>query len=859
MATHNARKSIQIDDVQGKTLQAEAGSQEPFVRTISVKNRGKEKASVELFIQPVNASSQALLQWAYRFSEKMPFWVEPGEKKDVTLTFKIPHSADPGFYQYEICERDPKFQDDIQRRSQQFHVLASRQYVETFNEPRITIAPFTSSEQPYPLNQNEKYEVKIIIENRSSQVDRFSLSCPELDPTWFQVEYPQNSLTATGFTQQSDGLKLSPGETGTITLYLTPPPYTLAGHYSSTLRVRSDVRNDLVLLDIIYFKVSLDNSLIISNLTPSSRNIPSSSRQFEFQIENPGNLRREISLVGSDEQNLFHYQVLPGNFQLSPGQKQKIQLIPKQTRRSRFKRSWRGKDLEVPFQVRIQATEIENELRDSTLILKSRPKWLFWMLMSIPLAIVFLSALYGLWKVLDWGLQKFVVDPSLQPSLLEVVATKQTYQEGKDDPIRFNWSIKNPEQLESVDITTRYPGSQDKLPYPFPQTLENAEDNQCRKSFAPPKASVIWSILTWLYPEKLAKPSYVLQCQGMVARKIVLDQRPGKYEFTVETFAKTSENLKKSQSGIADQPTSISVVKDIQVTQAPSPAIAQFAAKMPVYRIADSENGADTTPSKEPLTPIQLNWSIINFKTLKALKLQLSHTRLDGSTKIEEKEYALQNGKLIGLENVCLEQNAILKCQDVLIAVTEPGQYKFLLTAILEDSRRQVADINSIAKSTDIIQVKPPLPKILKLQINGQDTMNRPKRIFLVNPLQGPVSALISWKVQNPETMKIELLPAPGVIERSQPSEMTYALSPNPGSSSVTLRATNAVGEMVERTIILETAVIPELPLPAPSNGAPPSSSPAPSMPLPSQPRPVQSNPSNPDELPPFELPPRTN
>jgi hypothetical protein len=892
MAIHNVRKNIHIN-VQGKTLKAEAGSKDPFERTITVSNRGREDANVQLFIQPTDSFSEALSQWEYKFSEKMPFLIKAGKEKDVTLSFRIPQSADPGSYQYEICVQDPNFQNDIERRSQQVQVLASRQYIESFNEPRITIDPFTSSDQPYLLKHNEKYEVKIDIENRSSQVDRFSLSCPELEPDWFKVEYPRDFSTGTGFVQQSDGLKLSPKETGTIILALKPPHHTLAGHYSSTLRVSSKVRNDLVLLDIIYFKISLDNSLIISHLTPLSRDVLSPSRHFEFQIENPGNIRREINLIASDEQNLFRYQVEPSNFQLSPSEKRSIQLIPKQTRRSLLKRSWTGKDLEVPFQVYIQGTEIEPKLRDGTLILRSRPKWLFWMLIGIPLVIIILSALYGLWRVLDWSIQKFVIDPSLQPKLLDVTATKQAYQEGKDDPIRLNWSIKNPEQLSSVKITTRYPEAQEtQLSYSFSQPITDAQGNQCSKLLAPPESSVFWSVLTSLYPKKLDKPSYVLRCQGIIAQEPFLEKSPGKYEVTVDMFTRDSEDsaisqaktglfrilcwtgLKPSFSGCLDERlhkdpiipdktveklTTTFVVKDIQVTQAPAPVIAQFAAKMPVYRVADLASGADATRSNEPLLPVQLNWSVINFKALSALKLQIFHTRLDGSSKVEEKAYTLQNGKLVGLENVCQEKNRILNCQDVPIAVTEPGQYKFLLSAILQDSRRQVADINTLMKSTEIIQVKPPLPKILGLQIDGQDTLNSPKRIFLINPLQGPTSASISWQVQNPETMKIELLPAPGVIERSQLNKITYPLSPNPGSSAITLRVTNVVGEMVERTVLLETSVIPDLPLPIPPQRTGASLS-SPSSPQPpSQALPVPGYPSNPNELQPFELPPRTN
>jgi hypothetical protein len=910
MTVSNVRKNLRVD-VQGTHASTRAGERDVdqcITRILTVKNRGQQQATLQLLLKPDNAKFESLRDWCTWYYEdkqydpNVPILLDPKKECEVKLIFnQIPSQTEPGSYDFEICAQAREYFGEIVQRSQRIQVLPSDRYLETLNEPKITLNPDSSSDNPHSIPADGSFPVTVTIESYSDQVERFFLNCPELENSWFNVEYSNGDSGLPEAYNQSEGLRLYPKRTGTIKLTLTPPRGTLSGHYSSTLRIRSEVRDDLVLLSIIYFKVEEDIRLALTDLSPQTSKLSSSGTKFQFLMNNLGNTKRTVELQATDDQRRFKYifesdAFQDANaFQLSPGQ-YKVDLSVKRIRKNSWEHFWRKDDLTIPFDIQLKQVQdketdgaipivpvlIEESAANltGTLIWKSFPKWWLWMLIWGLLAAGLLAALYALWKTVDWGIQEYVIKPSLRPQLLEVAATKKAYQEGKGDQIRLNWDIKNPEQLTAVRVTTRQ-NQEQKPPYTYSRS---ALEKQCARVAAQPDNSLFRSVLTWLYPDQLGSAQWVMQCRGMLPQEIEQDQSQGSYEFTIDSFrlddrSQTAvKGFQPSIGRVADVVTGLPVqyqplqfpqtaslsksVQDIQVTPAPPPAIVQFASKMPAYRVADAE-AALSTNAQEPFAPIQLNWSIENPTQIQAIDLRSVYVAPDGSTKTEQKRYSVQDGKVAGLENYCkVQNNSVLNCQDVPVAAPTAGQYNIFLSVALP-SDRPIVDSNALSKNTGLIQVKPPLPEILGFQINGQDTLGRPKKIFLLNPLQGPINVTLSWQVKNPDLMKVELLPAPGVIDRSQPNKMTYALSPNPSSTTATLRVTNAIGEVVERTLVLETAVIPSAPQPptsAPAGATPSSpggSSSAP--PPPSQAQPAPAVPSNPEGLPPYELPPRTN
>jgi hypothetical protein len=904
MTVSNVRKNLRID-VQGNNASVKAG-EETVERCITVSNRGRERAAIQISIETNDPKSESLIQWCTYEPNMMPISVDAGANCQVTLRFKIPPQAEPGFYRYEICAQAPQYFGEIDRRSQQFQVLPSNRYLETLNEPRITLDPLTSSESPYPITPGIPFPITVKIENNSNQVERFFLKCPELDPSWFKIDFNASSTAVPGLPIRSDGLPINPRETGIITLWLTPPANTLAGHYSSTLRIRSSLRDDLVLLDIIYFNIEADPRLDLGNLSPQSRIVPSSTTTFQFLVSNPGNMKRSIELRAGDAEQRFKYIFSPNFFQLLPGENCTVQLTAKQKKWTQWNRSWRGKDYEIPFHVQWQEAQPQGirsaDAQRSPLLLsaddvtgliiwKSRPKWWLWALIRIPLAIVLLLVIAALLKALDWSIQEFVIKPSLRPQILEFAATKKSYQEGTGDPILLNFDIKNPEQLTNVKVTTR-PNQEEEPSFYSKKELTE----QCPIINLQPDSSPLWGILNQFYAEKIPSPRTMMQCRGILARPLKSDsennqktqlveaQVQGNYEIAIDSFMQSDSSFSSLQTMVRNSQNWLErmfgtqkkqaetspkvcqssiliaskVIKDISVALAPPPAIAQFAAKMPTYRVANPE-APGIKNAQEPFAPIQLNWSIENSNQIDKLVLRNVYVAPDGTTKTEEKAYPVKDGKVTGLENFCKppQNPTVLTCQDVPVQALTAGQYNIFLNVVLLKDRPDI-DRSTLAKNTGLIQVKPPLPEIQDFQINGQTTLGRPKQIFLVNPLQGSINVSLSWQIKNREQMKVELLPAPGVIELSQPNKITYALSPNPGSTAVTLRVTNAIGEMVERIIVMETAVIPSAPQSqptAPAAATPPGSTPPPP---PSQAQPVPPAPSR-QELPPYELPPRTN
>ncbi len=453
MTVSGAQPKNLLIDVQGSNDGTKPGST-PIERIITIRNRGKLQATVDLWITPSDARSSPITRWC-TFSQKLPLHIASGSYQEIMLRFDVPQQAEPGFYNYDIFVQSNQYLGEQIQRAQQLRVLPSEQEAELRNEPSFTLSPPTDSEQPYQLKAGATLEVKITVENHSKRVDRFFLSFPELDPLWFTVDYPENDMDVPGLMSRTEGLQLNPNESGEVTLTLHPLQYEPAGNYSSTIRLISANRDDLILLGIFYLNILPDDRLEV-DLSPSSRKLPNAEKDFVLTLRNPGNIHRDLAIQVQDDDKVFRYTVEPETVQLAPSQQAEVLITP-HVRKS-WQRPWKGAGKTVQFRV-----NIENQIADSEedvtlpfvpeslsgkLIWQKRPSWIRWLLIFL----LILLMLTGAFILARWLLRILVIEPRLQPQITEFTSTEPTYQFGTSNPV-LSWEITNYQNVEEVRLT----------------------------------------------------------------------------------------------------------------------------------------------------------------------------------------------------------------------------------------------------------------------------------------------------------------------------------------------------------------------------------------------------------------------
>ncbi len=795
----------------------------PVEQTLVLRNRSADSASITIWIQANDQRSKDLESW-YLLSERMPLVLSPHQNKEISLSFEVPSQAEPGLYSYDILLQAEQFGEDTLRRPQQIRILPPVQNIEFQDEPDFVLTPPTHSEQPYQLQPGLPLSVTVQVKNSSRQVDRFFLKCPELDPTWFTIEYPETNLDAPGLLSRTDGLQLNPNDTGEIVLQLHPPKITPAGFYSSTLRLKSANRDDLVLLNILYLQVLVDESLELQ-LQPESRIIPSLQETFQLDLVNSGNVERQIEILATDDADLFSYEIEPETVILSPGLKTEIIIHPLPKRS--WRRNWRGATQDVPFTVMLADLQpvddtpepVKLPTAQGVVCWQSRSQWLRWLLMFLLGAL--LAA--GLLGLAYWLLRELVVKPSLEPSIYDFSSTQTTYPVSNGNPTRLNWSIHNPKP-DNQAVITYYAATGETL-FSQAYTIGNLGQNKaCKTTRHRPHSTV--KLLRQIYGHPIEQP--LLTCIGLSV-PLSGDQAtltPGQYQVTLELF----------DANNANQAIESKRLSQLQITPPPPADIATFSAQAPVYRwpVAQGSNQADTYPA----TPIQLNWTIQNPQASTLLELSYTQVDLNGDVAERKVSYSIRDGRLEGLSDLCSLQADQLVCNAVPVSVNTPGQYTFTLTLITNNFGEQ----QRITQTLEPIEVRPPLPQILSFTVDGQDVQSAPQQIYQIDPTQEPTEITVAWSVANPEWMQVELLPNPGQLPANY-QDFTHVLTPNPGTVGFTLQVTNAVGEQISRSVLIEKIVVaPEESLtelkPAPNSQSPenlpkPKAPSAPPLPVP--------------------------
>lgn len=424
--------------------------------SVVLQNQGEYGAVIDVFLDD---AEQIPRQWCRLARQRLA--LDPQQSGELVFDFELPSNALPGTYDYTLVVDAPEHypEDTPLQYPQQLRVLLRAQTAVRVNDPTFFLTPATNPQKPARLNPGDILPIEVRVENRSNRVDRFRLTCLDLDEDWFTVRYPSSNVNALGVLAEPNCLELNPGDQGFIRLEAHPPINTLAGIYSPTFRLHSDNQPDLVLLDLLYLEVRAVETLSVDLETLIDR-ISHSPGQYQLRLANKGNVIRQLSFNASsrDEDELCTYDYEPDQVRLQPGREAQVQLQVMPIRK--WRRPFLGSGQAITFQVEIQDAQgykLPERQPQGLLIWKARPWWQF-----LLLALLGLGILGGV-GALIWFL---FFRPPLPIVVEEFQPTSSEYIEG--DSMQLSWKIRNPDRIQRLDLTTQV---QDARPIE-PKTFE---------------------------------------------------------------------------------------------------------------------------------------------------------------------------------------------------------------------------------------------------------------------------------------------------------------------------------------------------------------------------------------------------
>ncbi|MEH2276018.1 MAG: hypothetical protein V7K40_14820 [Nostoc sp.] len=662
---------------------------------VVVINQGDQSAVIDLYFV-FDEVFQNLIGWSSSPRESLA--LAPQQNSDeITFEFQIPANALPGTYDYTLVVDSPLHypQDTPVTFPNQIKVLLKEQTAIRVNDPTFSIRPNTNPSKPLIFNPSQPLQVEVIIDNRSYLVDRFRLSCPDLDNDWFTINYPATGLEGPGLVSDVSALELNPGTQGQILLKFHPPGDTLAGSYSPTIRLYSESSPDLVLLDLVYIQIPTNYRLDIE-LNTILGQVSRSLGKYELSLANQGNIVRELilNLKSRDEEELYTYKFDPTEVRLLPNRSAAANLTVKP--RPWWRRPWFGTGLVVNFQLDIkdeQNLPLPNTLPQGTLVWKPRPLWQFILLI---LAILGLIGGIGfiIWRILN-----------PDPLRLENFSANNPRITEEEDEVTLKWDIHNYQQLQKLVLTAKSSQPIQPITYDFsngiPETLGKGSVNQI-------------------------PPCQVQEKQELICSNVKTGVKTkGNYTFDLQAFYRNGIQLFSPNTQVVSQTTQVEIAEK-QIAE-----VVGFQADKPLYTKGQN---------------ILFSWTIA--RPLLLAQIQIAGSADDGTSYGQQIAYKFNQGKITDpkLQKLCTQQNQQLRCTNIPLPANKAGNFAFQIKAFSNNGSQK----NSLKKTDSKIEILPKPFKIVSFRINGSEQPNLVLK-------EGEFTTL-SWRVEG-ENIQVKLLP----------------------------------------------------------------------------------------------------
>ncbi|HLO88311.1 MAG TPA: hypothetical protein VK203_25360 [Nostocaceae cyanobacterium] len=723
---------------------------------VTVTNKGAESALIDVYIDEL---SHQLIQWCDAPRQRLA--LGPNSSGEVLFEFIVPATALPNIYNYVIVVDAPQHYPEHTpiRHTAKVQVIPEIETVVRASDPTFVLLPPTSSRSPAQIPPGGSLQVSVNVYNRSDRVDKFRLSCSDIDPTWLSIRYPEG-LETLGLIVPNMGLELNPGERGEIYLLLNPPYGIDAGLYYPTIRLHSANNPDLVLLDVVYLEVMPIYMLNIEVLTIVGR-VKRKAGIFEVKLANNGNTTREIvcNALATEEEKLCTYKTSQPVLRVLPGERANTQITVKPDKW--WKRPLFGSGKLINFRIQLedqQKLPLPNSTYPGTLIWEARPWWQFLLLFITFVGIVG-TIIFLIW----WALR-----PSRSPRIELFKASDSIYEQANGDFIRLNWNIRYTKYLYSITIE---PG-------------EEAEGVQPRSY-----------IFNGRVPDEL-KP-FCRMGETLVCTNVPTEARKaGNYKFLMKAFIPDRPELEIDKR----------VTSEIRINPVPPPKVLEFASAQNAYQEARPSLQNPNTIGPDV---VRLNWRVTDIDKIR--EVRITGRSPEGDITSPPQSYGFIQGLPKTLEKFCkTTNNSQLICKNVPANNRGAGDYTFEMQVFT----RTDTDKPSVALKTDVIKVQPQPSRIVDFKLNGANPL--PKYSIPLIPGKKFAPITISWKVEGSKNIKVELLPAPGSVPVE--GAIAYPISDQPKSETITLQVTSPTGEKVTRSVTIDTILLPPVEKPSDNN-----------------------------------------